>query len=186
MPRGFISTTAADKRDLIIYFIHSPVKKVFDAEIRVLENFAADWARGERDVNGKLPYENMQSCDCIIVKANSHVSNLSPEEPSHITIAKNVPTMHHGLPVPLLQLDILILRPRKQTDQPNIINYSAPSSASDVRLLPHGSVICKQTITQEVAPDDLEILVADIENDDLGYDVSVIPDLKGSESIVFS
>ncbi|KAG6263392.1 hypothetical protein E4U48_006779 [Claviceps purpurea] len=186
MPRGFISTTAADKRDLIIYFIHSPVKKVFDAEIRVLEKFAADWARGERDVNGKLPYENMQSCDCIIVKANSHVSNQSPEEPSHITIAKNVPTMHHGLPVPLLQLDILILRPRKQTDQPNIINYSAPSSASDVRLLPHGSVICKQTITQEVAPDDLEILVADIENDDLGYDVSVIPDLKGSESIVFS
>ncbi|KAG6313481.1 hypothetical protein E4U22_000914, partial [Claviceps purpurea] len=51
MPRGFISTTAADKRDLIIYFIHSPVKKVFDAEIRVLEKFAADWARGERDVN---------------------------------------------------------------------------------------------------------------------------------------
>ncbi|KAG6212273.1 hypothetical protein E4U34_007075, partial [Claviceps purpurea] len=118
--------------------------------------------------------------------ANSHVSNQSPEEPSHITIAKNVPTMHHGLPVPLLQLDILILRPRKETDQPNIINYSAPSSASDVRLLPHGSVICKQTITQEVAPDDLEILVADIENDNLGYDVSVIPDLKGSESIVFS
>ncbi|KAG6259013.1 hypothetical protein E4U49_006025 [Claviceps purpurea] len=186
MPRGFISTTAADKRDLIIYFIHSPVKKVFDAEIRVLEKFAADWARGERDVNGKLPYENMQSCDCIVVKANSHVSNQSPEELSHITIAKNVPTMHHGLPVPLLQLDILILRPRKQTDQPNIINYSAPSSASDVRLLPHGSVICKQTITQEVAPDDLEILVADIENDDLGYDVSVIPDLKRSESIVFS
>ncbi|KAG6129583.1 hypothetical protein E4U28_007770 [Claviceps purpurea] len=88
MPRGFISTTAADKRDLIIYFTHSPVKKVFDAEIRVLEKFAADWARGER--------------------------------------------------------------------------------------------------TQEVAPDDPEILVADIENDDLGYDVSVIPDLKGSESIVFS
>ncbi|KAG6296632.1 hypothetical protein E4U45_005701 [Claviceps purpurea] len=158
-------------------YIHELVL-IFDAEIRGLENFAADWARGERDVNGKLPYENMQSCDCIIVKANSHVSNQSPEEPSHITIAKNVPTMHHGLPVPLLQLDILILRPRKQTDQPNIINYSAPSSASDVRLLPHGSVICKQTITQEVAPDDLEILVADIENDDLGYDVSVIPDLK--------
>ncbi|KAG6196987.1 hypothetical protein E4U10_000494, partial [Claviceps purpurea] len=54
--------------------------------------------------------------------------------------------MHHRLPVPLRQLDILILRPRNQTDQPNMINHSALSSASDVRLLPHGSVICKQTI----------------------------------------
>ncbi|KAG6222174.1 hypothetical protein E4U25_000564 [Claviceps purpurea] len=79
MPRGFIFTTAADKRDLEIYFIHAPLKKLFDAEIRVLEKFAAVWARGELDVNGKLPYEKMQ--------ANSHVSEQSPEEPSHITIA---------------------------------------------------------------------------------------------------
>ncbi|KAG6190464.1 hypothetical protein E4U10_004695 [Claviceps purpurea] len=47
MPRGFIFTTAADKRDLEIYFIHAPLKKSFDAEIRVLEKFAAIWARGE-------------------------------------------------------------------------------------------------------------------------------------------
>ncbi|KAG6168064.1 hypothetical protein E4U27_007886 [Claviceps purpurea] len=74
MPRGFIFTTAADKRDLEIYFIHAPLKKLFDAEIRVLEKFAAVWARGELDVNGKLPYEKMQSYQ-------------SPEEPSHITVA---------------------------------------------------------------------------------------------------
>ncbi|KAG6250397.1 hypothetical protein E4U49_007948 [Claviceps purpurea] len=47
MPRGFIFTTAADKRDLEIYFIHAPLRKLFDAEIRVLEKFAAVWARGE-------------------------------------------------------------------------------------------------------------------------------------------
>ncbi|KAG6065301.1 hypothetical protein E4U16_000489 [Claviceps sp. LM84 group G4] len=35
--------------------------------------------------------------------------------------------------------------------------------------------------TQEVAPEDLEDLVADIEDDDLGYDVSVIPDLDADE-----
>ncbi|KAG6044162.1 hypothetical protein E4U17_000659 [Claviceps sp. LM77 group G4] len=40
-----------------------------------------------------------------------------------IIFPKNVPTiMHHRLPVPPGQLDILILRPRKQTDQSNMVN----------------------------------------------------------------
>ncbi|KAG6299816.1 hypothetical protein E4U45_004310 [Claviceps purpurea] len=39
-----------------------------------------------------------------------------------ISFPKNVPTMHYRLSVPPGQLNILILRPRKQTDQPNTIN----------------------------------------------------------------
>ncbi|KAG5934724.1 hypothetical protein E4U59_006014 [Claviceps monticola] len=60
-----------------------------------------------------------------------------------------------------------------------------PSSTCDVRLLPHGSVICKQTMMaianedvlsqlpddgdEDVNPAVLEDLITEIENDDLGY-----------------
>ncbi|KAG6165825.1 hypothetical protein E4U27_008320, partial [Claviceps purpurea] len=125
-----------------------------------------------------------------------------------ISFPKNVPTMHHRLPVPPGQLDILILRPRNQTDQPNMINQFRTQlrvrrsvvtawlrhlkenhrGYSDVTIdedalsqLPDDGDVNAELQTHEVAPEDLEDLVADIENDDLGYDVSVIPDLGADE-----
>ncbi|KAG6303084.1 hypothetical protein E4U44_000218 [Claviceps purpurea] len=81
MPRGFIFTTAADKRDLEIYFIHAPLKKLFDAEIRVLEKFAAIWARGEL-----VSHQNdREIAISIIILTDDYYQ--SPEEQSHITIA---------------------------------------------------------------------------------------------------
>ncbi|KAG6195709.1 hypothetical protein E4U35_008266, partial [Claviceps purpurea] len=47
--------------------------------------------------------------------------------------------------------------------------------------LPDDGDVNAELQTHEVAPEDLEDLVADIENDDLGYDVSVIPDLGADE-----
>ncbi|KAG6136623.1 hypothetical protein E4U12_001130 [Claviceps purpurea] len=63
--------------------------------------------------------------------------------------------------------------------QANHRRYSDVTIDEDaLTQLPDDGDVNAELQTQEVAPDDLEILVADIENDDLGYDVSVIPDLK--------
>ncbi|KAG5953375.1 hypothetical protein E4U58_000447 [Claviceps cyperi] len=126
-----------------------------------------------------------------------------------IKFPKNVPTMHHCLPVPPGLLDILILRPRNQTDQPNMINQfraqlrvrrpvvaawlrhlkANHDGYSDVTIdedalsqLPDDGDVNAELQTETVDPEDLEDLIAEIENDDLGYDVSVIPDLGADET----
>ncbi|KAG6315654.1 hypothetical protein E4U44_001228 [Claviceps purpurea] len=127
-----------------------------------------------------------------------------------ISFPKNVPTMHHCLPVPPGQLlDILILRSRNQTDQPNMINQSRTQlrvrrpvvaawlrhlkanhdGYSDVTIdedvfsqLPDDGDVNAELQTKDVGPEDLEYLIAEIENDDLGYDVSAIPDLGADET----
>lgn len=49
MHRGYVSTTAADDRPLMIYYIHkAPDQGALSAEVRVLAEFAAAWTRGER------------------------------------------------------------------------------------------------------------------------------------------
>ncbi|QLI65971.1 uncharacterized protein G6M90_00g000230 [Metarhizium brunneum] len=68
MSRGYISTFAADGRPLLIYYIHEALDQgTLSAEIRVLEEFAAAWTRGELDVNGKAPFADAQPCDIIVV-----------------------------------------------------------------------------------------------------------------------
>ncbi|KAK9443345.1 hypothetical protein VB005_02624 [Metarhizium brunneum] len=68
MSRGYISTFAADGRPLLIYYIHeAPDQGTLSAEIRVLEEFAAAWTKGELDVNGKAPFADAQPCDVIVV-----------------------------------------------------------------------------------------------------------------------
>ncbi|KAG6140933.1 hypothetical protein E4U12_005534 [Claviceps purpurea] len=85
IPRGFVYTTAADGRDLVIYYFHRHPKITFNAEIGVLQQFAADWTRGMRDVKGESPLSEVQPCDYIFVFGQgSHVSNFTPSEPEHI------------------------------------------------------------------------------------------------------
>ncbi|KAG6200125.1 hypothetical protein E4U50_007211 [Claviceps purpurea] len=117
--------------------------------------------------------------------------------------------MHHRLPMPPGQLDILILRPRNQTDQPNMINQfrtqlrvrrpvvtawlrhlqANHTGYIDVTIdedilsqLPDDGDVNADLQTEYVDPADLEDLITDIENDDLGYDVSVIPNLGADET----
>ncbi|KAG5931464.1 hypothetical protein E4U59_000281, partial [Claviceps monticola] len=112
-----------------------------------------------------------------------------------ISFPKNVPTIHHCLPVPPGQIDILILRPRNQTDQPNMIKQfraqlrvrrpivaawlrhlkANHDGYSDVTIdehalsqLPDDGDVNAELQTETGDPEDLEDLIAEIENDDLG------------------
>ncbi|KAG6088137.1 hypothetical protein E4U15_006691 [Claviceps sp. LM218 group G6] len=68
LPRGFISTTATDENSLKIYFIHESQERTFNSDILILREFAAAWSSGERDVDKKIPFSDMQPCDIIVVK----------------------------------------------------------------------------------------------------------------------
>ncbi|EJP61255.1 uncharacterized protein BBA_09791 [Beauveria bassiana ARSEF 2860] len=87
--RGYVSTVAADGRPLIIYYIHEDKKRVnaIRSEVRVLQEFAAAWTKGELDVNGKPPFQDAQTCDRIVVTGGDHVSTNTPQEARHLTIS---------------------------------------------------------------------------------------------------
>ncbi|KAG5959338.1 hypothetical protein E4U57_000781 [Claviceps arundinis] len=91
LPQGFVDTIATDGRRSMIYYIRkTPVLPVEDirpttidaaivaaiirakllraAEIEVLRDFAAAYTRGERGLNGKEPYEDVQPIGIILVR----------------------------------------------------------------------------------------------------------------------
>ncbi|KAG6109041.1 hypothetical protein E4U31_007245 [Claviceps sp. LM219 group G6] len=101
LPRGFVDTTATatDGRRLRIYYLRkTPVlyrahdyrrhvcsndaaiaaaiiraKLLRAAEIEVLRDFAAAYTRGERDLNGKEPFEDVQPIGIILIRIGLHV-----------------------------------------------------------------------------------------------------------------
>ncbi|KAG6217908.1 hypothetical protein E4U50_002583 [Claviceps purpurea] len=61
--------------------------------------------------------------------------------------------------------------------------YSDVTIDEDVlSQLPDDGDVNAELQTKDVGPEDLEYLIAEIENDDLGYDVSAIPDLGADET----
>ncbi|KAG8415367.1 hypothetical protein J3458_009220 [Metarhizium acridum] len=64
--RGYVDTVAADDRRLMVYYTHEDHERDVLAEIRVLQEFAAAWTRGDLGVNGKEPSKDTQPCDILI------------------------------------------------------------------------------------------------------------------------
>ncbi|KAG6073142.1 hypothetical protein E4U15_006558 [Claviceps sp. LM218 group G6] len=56
------------------------------AEIGVLRDFAAGYTRGDLDLNGKVPYNEVRPIGIILVRASHHVSKYTGFEPLHITV----------------------------------------------------------------------------------------------------
>ncbi|KAG5951246.1 hypothetical protein E4U58_001256 [Claviceps cyperi] len=76
--------------------------------------------------NPQLPALWSEANELDLGEPPEHLEALGPLTPLEEWLISRVhtrmQTMHHCLPVPPGQLDIFILRPRNQTDQPNMIN----------------------------------------------------------------
>ncbi|KAG5936321.1 hypothetical protein E4U59_005076 [Claviceps monticola] len=140
----------------------------------------------------------------------------STGRPASVRGVRRIMQSEYGLPqeraddaLPPGQLDILILRPRKQTDQSDTINQfrtqlrvrhpivaawprhlqASHDGYSDVTIdedflsqLPDDGDVNADLQTEDVDAADLEDLITEIENDDLGHDVSVISNLGADET----